>query len=86
MKKAPWVVRKQFDDQIGENLDHRTFGQSRKNKRMEFLIQWNDKPITEATWERGTTLWQFEEQIGDYLRALPTRTLASSGGGGLLDP
>ncbi|KAG8638589.1 hypothetical protein MANES_14G045351v8, partial [Manihot esculenta] len=85
-KRAPPVVRKQFDDQIGEILDHRTLGQSKKNRRTEFLIQWKDKPVSEATWERDTTLWQFEEQIEDYLRALPTRTLAPFGGGGLLDP
>lgn len=55
-KRAPLVMRKQFDDQIEKILDHRILGQNKKNRRTKFLIQWKDKLIVEITWERNTTL------------------------------
>ena len=66
-------------------LDHRTFGQSKKNRRTEFLVLWKGKLEADATWERDVALWQFERQIQDYLTN-STRMLNDSGGGGLLDP
>jgi hypothetical protein len=62
---------------------HRWEGQHKKNWRNYFLAQWKGFPILEATWERDTTLWQFEEEILEYLATHPTRASASTGGGGL---
>ncbi|KAG6472970.1 hypothetical protein ZIOFF_070450 [Zingiber officinale] len=60
-KRAPPVVRKQFSDDVAEILIHRTFGMSKKNRRIEFLVFWKGKLKSEATWERDVTLWQFEK-------------------------
>ena len=43
-------------------------------------------PVSEASWENGATLWQFEEQILEYARLKSTRTLNTSGGGGFVSP
>ncbi|KAG6474774.1 hypothetical protein ZIOFF_068713 [Zingiber officinale] len=55
-KRAPSVVRKQFSDDVVEILNHRTFGMSKKNRIIEFLVLWKGKPKSEATWERDVTL------------------------------
>ena len=85
-RRAPPVVRTQYEEEIEKILDHRTLGQSKKNRRTEFLIQWKGKQICDATWEKGTSLWQFEDQIQAYLDSASSRTMSSSGGGSLLDP
>ena len=86
-KRAPPVIRKQFDKNVEKILDHRTMGQSKKNRRTDYLIQWKGGSIADASWERDVTLWQFEKQISKYLETLPTtRASSSSGGGGLLAP
>ena len=62
-------------------------GQSKKNRRIELLVQWKGFGVEDATWEKETSLWQFQDKIDEYLAAaIPTRTLASSSGGGLLAP
>ncbi|CAL5371561.1 unnamed protein product [Camellia sinensis] len=85
-RRAPPVIRKQFDKEVEQILDHKTEGQSKKNRRTHYLVKWKGSPEADASWEKDVTLWQFEKQITDYLEALPTRTSASSGGGGLLAP
>ena len=72
-------------DDVERILDHRTLGQSKKNRRTEFLVLWKGKLEADATWERDVSLWQFERQIEDYLTN-STRTLNVLGGGGLLAP
>ncbi|TXG51634.1 hypothetical protein EZV62_024158 [Acer yangbiense] len=32
----------------------------------EYLVKWKDFPDSEASWERGDTLWQFVEHIQRY--------------------
>ena len=39
---------------------------------------------SEASWEKASTLWQLEKEVKAFEDTLPTRTLASSGGSGLL--
>ena len=40
--------------------------------------------ISEASWEKGATLWQFEDQINEYARLNSTRTSTTSSGGGFV--
>ena len=77
-RRAPPVIRKQFDKEVEQILDHKTEGQSKKNRRTHYLVKWKGSPEADASWEKDVTLWQFEKQITDYLEALPTRTSASS--------
>lgn len=86
VRRAPPNVRKHFEKQVVKILDHRTMGASRKNRRTDYLVQWEGSSEVDATWERDVTLWQFEDQIKEYLETLPTRTSASSGGGGFVRP
>ena len=85
-KRAPPVVRKEFEKKIKKILDHRTQGASRKNRRTDYLVHWEGSQEADATWERDVTLWQFENEIKAYLETLPTRTSASTGGGGFVRP
>ena len=85
-RRAPAVVRTQFDKELEKILDHRTLGQSKKNRRTDFLVQWKGQSEADASWERDVTLWKFEDMIADYLKLHTTRTSSSSSGGGLLHP
>ena len=35
-------------------------------------------PFSEASWEKGATLWQFEDQINEYAQLKTTRTMTTS--------
>ncbi|KAK3193400.1 hypothetical protein Dsin_024710 [Dipteronia sinensis] len=72
---------KEFDKAVQKVLDHRTVGNSNWNRRTGYLIQWKGESEADATWERGATLWQFEDLIQQYLERQPTRASTSSSGG-----
>ncbi|GLT72475.1 hypothetical protein SLA2020_444060 [Shorea laevis] len=82
-RRAPPNVHKDFKLKVEKILDHKKEGQHKKNWRNFFLVQWKGLPASEATWERDTTLWQFEEEVQDYLATYSTRSSTSTGGGGL---
>ncbi|KAL0336611.1 UNVERIFIED_CONTAM: hypothetical protein Sradi_4873000 [Sesamum radiatum] len=87
-QRAPPVIRKQFEKTVLKILDHRTMGQSKKNRRTDYLVHWSGESQADATWEWDVTLWQFEEKLDEYWVVRegvtpPTRALGSFGGGGL---
>ena len=82
-KRAPAVVRTQFDKEVEKILDHQTMGQSKKNRKMDFLVQWKGASEADASWEMDITLWQFEEAVNYYLKLHPTTRTSSSFGGGV---
>lgn len=89
--RAPPVVRYEFDRKVARILDDRVLGQSKKNRRVDYLVQWVGDSEADATWIRNVNLWQFEDEIADYekrkgLLGVSTWTSSSSSGGGLLDP
>ena len=49
VKRAPPLVMKQFDKGVENILNHRTMGESRKNWRTDYLVQWKDSSESEAT-------------------------------------
>ncbi|OIT28827.1 hypothetical protein A4A49_53865 [Nicotiana attenuata] len=85
-KRAPPEVHTQLEEEIEKILDHRVLGMHKKNRRTKFLIQWKGKPEADATWEKGASLWQYEQQIEKYLKSASTRASSSTSGGGLLAP
>ncbi|OIT08431.1 hypothetical protein A4A49_04656 [Nicotiana attenuata] len=85
-KCTPPVERKQFEKSIEKILDQHTLGQSKNNNRTEFLVQWTGKQEYDATWEKGLSLWQFQDQRKVYLDSASSRAMSSSGGGSLLVP
>ena len=82
-QRAPPTIHKQFDDGIIKIMDHRRLSQYRKNRRTEFLVKW--KKNEEVSWENDTDLWDFKDQVQDYLMSISTRASNSSSGGGLLE-
>ncbi|KAL0461931.1 UNVERIFIED_CONTAM: hypothetical protein Slati_0080700 [Sesamum latifolium] len=87
-QRALPVIRKEFEKTVLKFLDHRTMGQSKKNRRTDYLVHWAGESEADATWEWDVTLWQFENKFDEYWaakegRTQPTRTSGSSGGGGL---
>jgi len=54
------------------------------NMRTYYLVKWKGTAESEASWEKASTLWQFEKEVKAFENILPMRTSASSGGGGLL--
>uniref|UniRef100_A0A803MWX6 RNA-binding S4 domain-containing protein n=1 Tax=Chenopodium quinoa TaxID=63459 RepID=A0A803MWX6_CHEQI len=67
-KRNPPTIRKQFNKEVEMILDRRVLGQSKKNRRVKYLVQQKNCPKVEASWERDTTLWQFE--AGRFVRTL----------------
>ena len=63
VKRAPPLVITQFDRGVKKILNHRTMGASRKNRQIDYLVQWKGSLESEATWERDVTLWQFEGAV-----------------------
>ncbi|KAL0305332.1 UNVERIFIED_CONTAM: hypothetical protein Sangu_3037800 [Sesamum angustifolium] len=83
---APPMNRKEFEKTVLKILDHKTMGQSKKNRRTNYLIHWSGESEADATWERDVTLWQFEEKLDEYWTVRegvtpPTKASGSSGGG-----
>ncbi|KAL0368286.1 UNVERIFIED_CONTAM: Transposon Tf2-12 polyprotein [Sesamum calycinum] len=83
-QRAPPVIRKEFEKTVLKILDHRTMGQSKKNRRTDYLVHWSGESEADATWERDVTLWQFEGKLDEYWAVrdgvTPTRASGSSGG------
>ncbi|KAJ8617722.1 hypothetical protein MRB53_013908 [Persea americana] len=73
-RRAPPTIRAQFDRKIQKILADKTEGESKKNRRTSYLVQWEGAEESEASWEKGTTLWQFEKEIKEYLAQKRTRT------------
>jgi len=81
--RAPPNVQKELELKVEKILDHKREGQHKKNWRNYFLVQWKGLLVSEATWERNTTLWQFEDEVQECLATHLMRMSISSGGGGL---
>ena len=79
------MIRVELGKEIASILQDRKMG-NWKNKWTEYLIHWKGTPISDASWEKGATLWQFEDQINEYVRLKSTRTTITSSGGGFVSP
>ena len=84
-KRNPPMVRVESSKEIASILQDRKMG-NWKNKWTEYLIHWKGTPVSEASWEKGATLWQFEEKILEYAQLKSMRMLNTSSGEGLLAP
>ena len=54
------MVRVKFGKEIVSILQDRKMG-NWKNKWTKYLIHWKGMPVSEASWEKSATLWQFED-------------------------
>ena len=79
------MIRVEFSKEIASILKDRKIG-NWKNKWTEYLIHWKGMPVNEASWEKGATLWQFEDQILEYTQLKSTRTSTTSSGEGFVSP
>ncbi|KAL5825618.1 hypothetical protein ACOSQ3_021681 [Xanthoceras sorbifolium] len=54
-KRAPPVIRKEFDKQVEKILDHQSVGESKLNRRTDYLVQWKGETESETmAWWGGT--------------------------------
>ena len=74
------MVKVEFGKEITSIL------QDRKNKWTEYLIHWKGTPVNEGSWEKGATLWKFEDKILEYAWLKSTRTSTTSSGGRFVSP
>ena len=77
------MTRVEFSKEIASILQDRKMS-NWKNKWTKYLIHWKGTPIGEASWEKGTTLWQFEDQINEYVRLKSIRMTTTSSWGELV--
>ena len=84
-RRAPPTVMVQFDREVDRILDKKVTGY-RKGGNMitNYLVKWKGAIESEVSWEKASTLWQFESEMKAFEDTLLTRTSVSSGGGGLL--
>ena len=84
-RRAPPTVMVQFDKEVDRILDKKVTGYRKGGNMITYyLVKWKGVAESEASWEKASSLWQFEKEVKAFEDTLPTRTLASSGGGGLL--
>ena len=75
----------QFDREVDRILDKKVTGYQNGGKMITYyFVKWKRAVEIEASWEKASTLWQFEKEVKAFEDTLPTKTSASSGGGGLL--
>ena len=58
-KQAKWnppMIRVEFSKEIASILQDRKMG-NWKNKWTGYLSHWKGMPVSEASWEKGATLW-----------------------------
>ena len=84
-KWNPPMIRVEFEKEIASILQDRNMD-NWKNKWTEYLIHWKGTPVSEESWEKGATLWQFEDQINEYAGLKSTRTTTTSSRGGFVSP
>ncbi|KAK4403125.1 hypothetical protein Sango_1053200 [Sesamum angolense] len=65
-QRALPVIRKEFEKTVLKILDLKTMGQSKKNRRTDYLVSLSGESEADATWERDVTLWQFKEKLNEY--------------------
>ena len=84
-RRAPPTVMVQFDKEVDRILDKKVTGYRKGGNMITYyLVKWKGVVESEASWEKASTLWQFEKEVKEFEDTQLTRTLASSGGGGLL--
>ena len=84
-RRAPPIVMVQFDREVNRILDKKVTGYRKGGNMITYyLVKWKLAVEKEASWEKASTLWQFEKEVKAFENTLPTRMLASFGGGGLL--
>ena len=79
------MIRVELSKEIASILQDRKMG-NWKNKWTKYLVQWKGTPVSEASWERGATLWHFEYQILQYMQLKSMRTSTISSGGEFVSP
>ena len=82
---APPTVMVQFDHEMDRILNKKVTGNVKGGNMITYyLVKWKGAAETKTSWEKVSTLWQFENEVKAFKDTLPTRMSASSGGGGLL--
>ncbi|KAL5789861.1 hypothetical protein ACOSQ2_004749 [Xanthoceras sorbifolium] len=57
VKRAPPVIQKEFYKQVEKIFDHRSVGESKLNRRTDYMVQWKCKTESEATGESWIMAW-----------------------------
>ena len=84
-KRNPQMIRVEFSKEITNILKDRKM-ENWKNKWTKYLIHWKEAPASEASWEKGATLWQLEDQIHKYMKFKSRRTSTGSSGEEFVSP
>jgi hypothetical protein len=53
-------------------MDHHRLSQHKKNQQTEFLVKWEKN--AEVLWEKDIDLWQFNDQVQEYITSILTRS------------
>ena len=84
-RRAPPTVMVQFNREVDIILNKKVMGyQKGGNMITYYLVKWKGVAETEVSSEKALTLRQFKKEVKAFENTLPTRTSASSSGGGLL--
>ena len=63
--QSPPMIRVEFGKKIERILQDMKM-RNWKNKWTEYLNHWKGTLVSETSWEKGASLWKFEDQINEY--------------------
>ncbi|CAN6728768.1 unnamed protein product [Malus baccata var. baccata] len=72
--RAPPLMTEAFDKEVESIEAKRVVVRPRQPKHVEYFVKWKGLPYSEATWEKETSLWQYNDLIQTFERQESTRT------------
>ncbi|OIT19222.1 hypothetical protein A4A49_62090, partial [Nicotiana attenuata] len=82
-----FITPSAIDKKIEAIIDHQLVrGKGWGNSSAQFLVHWKGQSPEEASWEKYEDLWQFKDQVHDYLKLCGAAVVAISSGGACADP
>jgi len=79
-RRAPITVTASHDREIEAIIDYQAKRKRGQQASAMFLVHWKGQSPEEATWEKYEDLWQFKDQVREFLQQCAA-VVASSGGG-----
>ncbi|OIT34800.1 hypothetical protein A4A49_11859 [Nicotiana attenuata] len=82
-----FITPSTIDKKIEAINDHQLVrGKGWCNSSAQFLVHWKGQSPKEASWEKYEDLWQFKDQVHNYLKLCGAAVVAISSGGECADP
>ncbi|XP_070034262.1 uncharacterized protein [Nicotiana tomentosiformis] len=79
--RAPMTITSLHDREIEAIMDYQATRKQGQKATAMFLVHWKGQSPEEATWERYEDLWQFKDNIREFMQQHCAMVVATLGGG-----